>query len=167
MFWFNKNHPNAIYIDRRKLKKMTFSDGRRFSVLPDHVMDFRDLKFSDATFKLVVFDPPHFVFPGEKSWIAQKYGRLNRETWREDLKRGFDECWRVLEPFGVLIFKWSEEPGKRRSHSVNEIVTLFAQAPLFGHTSGSKSNTHWVTFMKIPPSLPSRKSAKPRGTPKA
>src|ERR1041384_3385743 len=111
MFWFNKTHPNAIYVDNRVAAKghLTEAGNPGHEVKPDVVMDFRSLRFPDDSFKLVVFDPPHFVFPGKNSWIAKKYGTLDRGTWPDDLKRGFDECWRVLEDYGVLIFKWSEE----------------------------------------------------------
>jgi hypothetical protein len=113
-------------------------------------MDFRHPEFPSASFKLVVFDPPHFAFPGSENWIAKKYGTLDRKTWQEDLKGGFDECWRVLEDYGVHIFKWSEEPGRKRSKPVSELIRLFGHEPLFGHNTGSKSNTHWICFMKIP-----------------
>ena len=54
-----------------------------------------------------------------------------------------------LEDNGVLVFKWSTE-AEKRSMSVNDIIKLFGKEPLFGHTSGSKSHTHWMCFMKIP-----------------
>lgn len=28
--------------------------------------------------------------------------------WRQDIRQGFEECFRVLKPYGTLIFKWSE-----------------------------------------------------------
>jgi SAM-dependent methyltransferase len=40
--------------------------------------------------------------------MGKKYGRLNKETWRDDLRAGFAEAFRVLRPHGVLIFKWNE-----------------------------------------------------------
>lgn len=149
MFWFDKNHPNAIYIDNRTAPKGHVIGNPGHEVNPDFIMDFRKMDFPDKSFKLVVFDPPHFSFNGEGGYIGKKYGTLNKITWREDLKAGFNECWRVLEDFGVLIFKWSEEPGKKRSASVKEVIEIFGRQPLFGHTSGSKSNTHWMCFMKL------------------
>lgn len=65
------------------------------------------MPFPDESFKLVVFDPPHLKTLGKTSWLAKKYGRLF-PTWEDDIKHGFDECMRVLEPLGVLIFKWNE-----------------------------------------------------------
>ncbi|MFX7021108.1 SAM-dependent methyltransferase, partial [Acinetobacter baumannii] len=32
---------------------------------------------------------------------------------------------------------------------VSEVLALTDQKPLFGHISGKRSNTHWITFMKI------------------
>jgi 23S rRNA G2069 N7-methylase RlmK/C1962 C5-methylase RlmI len=105
-------------------------------------MDFRDLQFSDKTFKLVVFDPPHLEIAGQESWMAKKYGKLTK-NWKNDLTDGFSECFRVLDDYGVLIFKWNETQIK-----VTEILALTDVQPLFGHISGKRSNTHWITFMK-------------------
>ena len=97
-------------------------------------------------FKLVVLDPPHLVHAGQKSWLAKKYGTLGSD-WREDLRRAFAECFRVLEYGGVLIFKWNEN-----QIPVKEILALTDQQPLFGHTTmkhkRNQTQTHWFTFMK-------------------
>lgn len=106
MFWFNKRHPNAIYIDSRVARKGHEPYHPNHAVEPDIVMDFRKLRFKSATFNLVVFDPPHFTGLGPNRWLVRKYGVLNRDTWRSDIRAGFDECWRVLKPRGVLIVKW-------------------------------------------------------------
>jgi len=65
------------------------------------------------------------------------------DDWREDLAKGFAECFRVLKPGGVLIFKWNETQIK-----VTEVLALTPHKPLFGHPSGKRQNTHWMTFMK-------------------
>jgi len=104
-------------------------------------MDFRQLPFPDQCFALVVFDPPHLVRAGAASWLAAKYGRLGTD-WRDDLRRGFAECFRVLKPDGVLIFKWSEVQVPTR-----DVLALTPHAPLFGHPSGKRGGTHWLTFM--------------------
>ena len=54
-----------------------------------------------------MFDPPHIVRAGPKSWLAASYGKLS-EDWRDDISQGFTECFRVLKADGVLIFKWNE-----------------------------------------------------------
>jgi 23S rRNA G2069 N7-methylase RlmK/C1962 C5-methylase RlmI len=108
-------------------------------------MDFTDMSdFKDGSFKLVVFDPPHLKVAGDKSWMAKKYGKL-KPTWKDDIKKGFSECFRVLEDYGVLIFKWNETQIK-----TSEIIALTDTPPLFGHISGKRANTHWITFMKMP-----------------
>lgn len=145
MFWFNKKHPNTLYIDNRLEKQGHITQKSKHEVQPDKKMDFRDLKFKDNMFKLVVWDPPHRTDFTKTSIMAKQYGILNRETWPFDLKKGFDECWRVLEDHGVLIFKWNEKQIK-----LKKILALFNRQPLFGHPNGSNSKTHWLCFMKIP-----------------
>ena len=62
----------------------------------------------------------------------------------EPIKKGFDECWRVLEKHGVLIFKWSEASIKKK-----ELLSVLEKEPLFGHPNGSRVPCHWLTFMKM------------------
>ena len=93
MFWFNRQHPSTVYMDCRTLET-TLCDGRKLTVAPDVIGDFRDMPFADGSFKMVVFDPPHLPNLGENSWMAKKYGKLNKETWRYDIECGFRECFR-------------------------------------------------------------------------
>ncbi len=144
-FWFNKNHPNTIYQDIRTEPKGFIEARPNYNVSPDVIGDFRDLKFKDKSFKLVIFDPPHLLAAGEKSWLRQKYGILNKETWKEDLNQGFKECFRVLDDYGVLIFKWNET-----SIKVKEVLSCVDIEPLFGHPTAKSGKTKWFTFMKIP-----------------
>ena len=149
--WFNKNHPNAIYTDIRKEKNLIW-DRPNFKVEPDMIMDFKDIKFPDKSFKMVVWDTPHFKDLPEKSWINKKYGSLNSPTWAQDIREGFDECWRVLEDFGTLVLKWScpTTESKNRVVTIGDLLKILPQKPLFGHTNHSKSSTYWMCFMKIP-----------------
>lgn len=105
MFWFEKNNDRTIYHDIRRTEKGFIKVRPNFEVKPDVIGDFRKLQFKDRQFKMVVFDPPHLKGAGESGWMAKKYGTLNKDTWREDLKQGFKECWRVLKKDGFLIFK--------------------------------------------------------------
>ena len=141
MFWFNKENPDVIFADIRS-ENHTLCDGRKLVIDPDIEMDFRNMPFDDESFKLVVFDPPHLKNLGQGSWMAKKYGVLSPK-WKDDIKVGFKECFRVLEPNGVLIFKWNENQIK-----VSEVLNLCEVSPLFGHKSGRNSNTHWISFMK-------------------
>ena len=79
MFWFEKNHPDVVYMDNRELETV-LCDGRTLNIKPDIVADFRNIPFPDETFYLVVFDPPHLVRAGENSWLAAKYGKLNPDN---------------------------------------------------------------------------------------
>ena len=141
MFWFDKANKDVLFGDIRT-ERHTLCDGRSLEIKPDMEIDFTDLPFDDKSFKLVVFDPPHLVKLGKNSWMAKKYGILNN-SWQDDIKAGFSECFRVLEPSGILIFKWNECQIK-----TSEILKLTNIEPLFGHPSGKRSATHWICFMK-------------------
>lgn len=82
----------------------------------------------------------HLVRAGENSWLAKKYGKLNKETWQDDIKRGFDECMRVLRPQGTLIFKWAET-----QIPLKEILKVVGVEPLITH---SNKGTHFLIFYK-------------------
>lgn len=144
MFWFDKENPLVHFNDIRK-ESHVLCDGRKLEINPDTQHDFRALPFPDKTFKLVVFDPPHLTTAGSSGWQAKKYGKLDKENWRDDLKKGFDECLRVLDDHGVLIFKWNEHNVK-----VSEVIKAFGQEPLFGHRTGQSSKTMWMAFMNHP-----------------
>ena len=60
MMWFDKRNPQAVFMDIRD-EEHILCDGRSLEVHPDVIGDFRSIPFEDATFRLVVFDPPHLV----------------------------------------------------------------------------------------------------------
>lgn len=144
MFWFDKTHPSVIYADNRRAQKGHISLRPNHCVEPDQIVDFRAMPFPDKSFKMVVFDPPHILARKSDGIMAKRYGSLNRETWREDIAAGFRECWRVLDDFGTLVFKWSSA-----EIPLKQVLSCFSEQPLFGHTTGSKLTTHWLCFMKI------------------
>ncbi|UOR07201.1 class I SAM-dependent methyltransferase [Hymenobacter aerilatus] len=143
MMWFDKTNPSVTYADIRK-ESHILCDGRTLEVQPDIISDFRAMPFVDNTFKLVVFDPPHLRKLGNTSWLAKKYGRL-LPTWEDDIKAGFEECMRVLDVYGTLIFKWNQN-----EIPLSKILPLLSQQPLFGHTSRKNGETVWMAFMKMP-----------------
>jgi hypothetical protein len=143
MFWFDKQNPNVVFADIRS-ETHILCDGRPLHIKPDVQMDFTDMKFEDGSFRLVVFDPPHMNKLGGGTWMAQKYGVLF-STWKQDLRKGFDECMRVLIPYGILIFKWNEAQIK-----LNQVLELLPIKPLFGHVTGKHGRTIWMAFMKMP-----------------
>jgi len=140
MMWKNKHHPNCLYTDDR------------LEVNPDEIQDFRHLTYPNERFFMVIFDPPHIIQKARGN-MARDFGVLNPDTWAKDLELGFKECWRVLKPHGVLIFKWSELCHKKLS----QIEPYYPAEPLFTHvgkyvpdTRGRVSKTFFVCFMKIP-----------------
>lgn len=139
MFWFDKQEPHTTYMDRREEEFEIHK--KKINVKPDIVADFRDMPFDDETFNLVVFDPPHLLWAGQKSFMRAQYGQLDLLTWRLDLQQGFEECFRVLKTGGTLIFKWSDA-----QVNVKEILELVPHQPLFGQQRGT---THWMAFMKF------------------
>lgn len=138
MFWFDREHEETVYMDNRTLDT-TLCDGRKLVVKPDIMADFRNIPFDNETFYLVVFDPPHLVKAGDKSFLKLKYGRLDA-SWQEDIKQGLSECWRVLKQNGTMIFKWSEEQIK-----LPMLKHLLPCEALIGQRRGK---TIWLVFFK-------------------
>ena len=143
MFWFNRADDRALFVDKRREHCVAATrEGRREIVIdPDQIADFRALPFAESTFALVVFDPPH-TFAGPNGWTRKKYGTLEG-TWREDIRHGFAECFRVLCPLGTLIFKWCEH-----RVPVSTVLSLTPERPLFGQRCGTTAKTHWIVFQK-------------------
>lgn len=138
MFWYEKYESHTTYMDVRKYYHHLES-GHVIDVSPDIQADFKNIPFSDCTFDLVVFDPPHLIRAGKTSWLAEKYGVLPKD-WQPELKAGFDECRRVLKLNGVLIFKWNDDQIK-----FAEVLKVFGQRPILGD---KRSKTKWSVFLK-------------------
>lgn len=144
MFWFDKQNPNVLFQDIRE-EDHDFGGGRSIHVHPDVLADVRKMPYADGTFRLVVFDPPHVNHAGESSWLCKKYGCLPKE-WKTFINDSIHECMRVLDDYGVLIFKWSETQFK-----VSEILKdITDYEPLFGHPTRKGGVTKWFCFMKFP-----------------
>lgn len=151
--WFQKNEPHTIYCDIREekwenafgtaLNKNGEQKHRHLVIDPDIKCSFTDIPFDDESFNLVVFDPPHIENLSDNSWMRKAYGSLDGD-WKTMIRKGFQECMRVLCNGGVLIFKWSDV-----HISTREIIKVIGEEPLFGHRSGKKMNTHWMCFMKF------------------
>ena len=143
--WIDKKDPDAVFIDQRR------------EVKPDIVCRWQYLPFKDEVFDVDNFDPPQMVYrvEGKPSFLTDKFGLLERETWPKDLRLAFDELWRVLKPNGVLLLKWND------NHiSTKRILALFPVAPKFGtvvggsrgfrnkHSKEPRSTTSWFCFVK-------------------
>lgn len=144
MFWFDKHNPNVEFCDKREVPYHEYYPNRYLEVKPDTICDFTNLPFEDKSYKLVVFDPPHLDSVGSSSFTYLKYGRLEG-NWPQMIHDGFEECMRVLDDYGVLIFKWSEI-----QIPLKKVLEAIGREPLFGHRSGKNMNTHWMAFMKMP-----------------
>ena len=146
MFWFDRDDPRALFIDKRR-ETLAIDIGTPGTkgrspivVAPDQIADFTAMPFPSDSFHLVVFDPPHVIRKEARGAVTRKYGVLNGD-WREMLRKGFAECFRVLKPHGTLVFKWGAEQIK-----VAEVLPLAGRKPLFGHKTSK--HTHWAVFMK-------------------
>ena len=144
MFWFDKQDPRALFVDIRRETWITDTrPGASPTVVnPDVLADFSNLPFPDNSFPLVIFDPPHLVRNGKQSRMSRKYGDLKGD-WREMIRKGFAECFRVLKPEGTLVFKWNE-----LDVSVAEVMALTPERPLVGNRKPAASKTHWLVYLK-------------------
>lgn len=148
MFWFNKEHDLVFYMDKRKesfVHVRSDCGNKVKDVAPDVIGSFTDIPFPDNRFHLVVFDPPHKIVANEmvsKGNIIKYYGALFPD-WRDVLRRGFSECFRVLKPYGTLIFKWCEI-----DIPLSDVLALAPSSPLFGHRVGKRERSHWLAFVK-------------------
>jgi hypothetical protein len=151
---YNPNNPRVLYIDERE------------EVKPDIVADFRDLKqFPNKRFKMVVFDPPHLIDKwqpdnSKNNPFVAKYGLLKAETWASDIRRGILECYRVLDDYGTLLFKWSSH-----DKTLDEVFSALPFEPILAEETKSNgwskhpnnknsrfgaNKTLWFVFLKIP-----------------
>ena len=145
MFWFDKEDSRALFIDNRRCEKGHNPYRPNHQVIPDIQMDFTDMDFADESFRLVIFDPPHLKSDSDDLNMARLYGRLG-DDWRDVIGDGFKECFRVLVPGGVLIFKWHE-----MSIPIKEVLSIVPDEympPLIGNRQGTKLKTHFLVFMK-------------------
>ena len=140
MFYFDKYDPRVVFGDIRIFEGI-LSDGRKIKVNPDVTTDFTKLDYPDNSFSLVIFDPPHRYRVGDKDWLSKKYGKLPKDSWRQILKKGFEECFRVLKPNGTMVFKWNEDQIK-----LTKIKDLFPDAPVMGTRTNTK--TMFIVFFK-------------------
>ena len=138
MFYFDKDNPNVLYQDCR-IVDTALCDGRKLKIKPDVLGDFTSMAYPQNTFSVVVFDPPHLIHAGGNSWLAKKYGTLPAD-WKKCLSKGFKECFRVLKPSGVLIFKWNSE-----QIPFADVIKLAPQKPLLGDQRGK---TRWIVFVQ-------------------
>lgn len=139
----SKDRQDVIYMDIRTDIRIEYehTNGHisEWVIHPDIVGDFRHIPFKDNRFSLVIFDPPH-IARSSTGIIARKYGTLGKK-WKEDVREGFLECFRVLRPGGFLNFKWSE-----CEIPVSAVTPLFPIRPIYWNRQGIHGA--WFMFRK-------------------
>lgn len=123
MFWFDKQDERAVFSDIHA-EQHKLCDGRSLVISPDIIADFRALPFADASFPIVVFDPPHLERVGENAWMGKKYGRLNKDTWRDDLRAGFVNVT-TYQPLPVVL----------KEHQIRELVNKLRDIAIEYHST--------------------------------
>lgn len=135
--WFNKNHPLALYVDRRP------------EVNPDLVADTRDLSMLESeTYDLIVFDPPHMNC-GKNSNMSKVYGYHTTKEILDTIEGTAKEAHRVSKTNGLMALKWNDH-----DISLKRVFDLMPQwEPLFGALTkngpGSASKTYWAMLRKL------------------
>jgi hypothetical protein len=132
--WFNKNHPDAVYLDIRP------------EVMPDMVADVRE-PLHGSDFDLVVFDPPHLNF-GKNSNMSKTYGHHTTAEILDLIARAQVEAWRVTKPEALMALKWNDH-----SISLKRVLALMTKwEPLFGHGVAESQRrgkaTSWVMLKR-------------------
>lgn len=134
--WFDKNHPDAVYVDVRP------------EVGPDIVADARALPQHVGTgFDLIVFDPPHKNNSGQN--MALNYGVWTHAEIREIITGCAKEAHRVANPDALMALKWNDHSLKLAT--VLKMIAPYWE-PLFGHgvthQQRGKSATSWVMLRR-------------------
>lgn len=133
--WFNKNHPLAMYLDKRE------------SVKPTVVCDTRSIpEIVGKDFDLVCWDPPHMNC-GPNSNMSKTYGYHTTEEILETIKLTGSEAHRVTKENALMALKWNNHDIK-----LDRVFKLLPQwEPLFGHLTkdGPRSQTYWVMFRRL------------------
>ena len=136
--WFNKTHPDAVYVDIRP------------EVSPTIVANSMHLPPEVGTeFTLIIFDPPHVNF-GATAELSKTYGYHTTEQIREIVRESVREAHRVSLPDALMAFKWNNHDQK-----LDRILSLMAEwwEPLVGHKVASRtkhsSSTQWVLLKRL------------------
>ncbi len=100
----------GMYKDKQDLGTL-FIDCRR-SVKPDIIAVWAYLPIKSGAVDGGVIDPPHMLYVSKGKPMgfnfAEKYGVLNRLSWKADLRAAYLELMRVIAPDGLLLVKWND-----------------------------------------------------------
>lgn len=132
--WFDKNHPDATYVDIRP------------EVSPSIVADTRAMPAEVGTgFDLILFDPPHKNFAASGN-MAKNYGHHTVAEIRVIVRDSAKEAHRVSNPDALMAFKWSE--GHIKLRAALDLLGPWWE-PLFGHgVSHQQTGTSWVMLRR-------------------
>lgn len=133
--WFNKKHPLAIYLDKRK------------EVRPDVVCDTRKMpKRIGSGFNLICWDPPHMNC-GPRSNMSRVYGHHTTKEILDTIEKTGREVHRISKKDALMALKWNTHDIK-----LQRIFALLPKwEPLFGHLTkdGPGSQTYWIMLRRL------------------
>ena len=138
--WFDKNHPDVMYVDVRS------------EVNPTIVADTRALPVSVGSgFDLVVFDPPHEKFFGANSNMSRDYGHHTAADIRDTVAKSAREAHRVTKPGALMAFKWNDH-GQSFKKILGLMSPWWEPLSLSGHQTAVRtkhsSQTQWVLLRR-------------------
>lgn len=142
--WYQKSHPFVTFLDKRN----GIYGKNKHKIKPDIVATWDDMPFPNNCFDVVIFDPPHIICNAETGNIVSQYGHFKIDTWKQELKTGIANCFRVLKPNGIFIFKWAKAERYGHSIPIEDVLPMFPFKPLFGTRTGKRDTNHWIVFLK-------------------
>jgi hypothetical protein len=132
--WFNKEHPLAMYLDKRK------------EVNPTMVCDTNNIpEEAGSGYSLITWDPPHMNC-GPNSNMSKVYGYHTTAEILKTIELTGREAWRISNKDALMALKWNTH-----DISLKRIFALLTNwEPLFGHLTkdGPGSQTYWVMLKR-------------------
>jgi hypothetical protein len=131
--WFNKNHPLAVYLDKRP------------EVEPTHVCDTRE-GIPGSGYNLIVWDPPHMNC-GPNSNMSKVYGHHTTAEILDLIAKTGAQVHYASAPDALMALKWNNHDIR-----LDRVFALLPEwEPLFGHLTkdGPGSQTYWVLLRRL------------------
>ncbi len=131
--WFNKDHPFALYLDKRP------------EVNPTIVCDTR-ISIPGSGYNLICWDPPHKNC-GPKSNMSRVYGHHTTAEILDTIQKTGVNAYKVSAPNALMALKWNTADIKLKR--IFELLPNWE--PLFGHLTkdGPRSQTYWVMLRRL------------------
>lgn len=96
---------------------------------PSGAADFRNLPYPDASFDVVLFDPPHLADAGDASVMRERYGTYVDADLQPVIQDGCREAWRVAR-LGIIV-KVTDHIHGQRFTSETDWVRTAIDCPLY------------------------------------